>query len=162
MYAEKESLKTTDKERNINMAAQSSGVLALSVVQQLDGKLNVMSKGRVSPADLEYMIKEVETANNIKFNQDELDSITEALEFMGVAVMEELKAEDIRTGRYRHFKGNEYEVIGVAKDSETLELMVVYRALYGEGELWVRPAKMWAERIEREGYTGPRFEYIGD
>ena len=68
--------------------------------------------------------------------------------------------EKIRPGRYRHFKGNEYEVIGVAKHSETLEPMVVYRALYGEGGLWVRPAAMWNEQVEREDYSGPRFVYI--
>ena len=68
--------------------------------------------------------------------------------------------EEIRLGRYRHFKGNEYEVIGVAKHSETLEPMVVYRALYGEGGLWVRPAAMWNEQVEREDYSGPRFVYI--
>ncbi len=51
----------------------------------------------------------------------------------------------IPTGRYRHFKGNEYEVIGIARNSETLEPMVVYRALYGNGDIWVRPAEMWNE-----------------
>ena len=60
---------------------------------------------------------------------------------------------EIRPGRYRHFKGKEYEVIGVASHSETLEPMVVYRALYGEGGLWVRPAAMWTERVDREGYS---------
>ncbi len=55
-----------------------------------------------------------------------------------------------------------YEVVGVAKHSETLEEMVVYRALYGEGGLWVRPAKMWNETIERDGKSFRRFEYIGD
>ena len=67
---------------------------------------------------------------------------------------------EIRPGRYRHFKGNEYEVLGVAKHSETLEPMVVYRALYGEGGLWVRPLSMWSEQVEREDYSGPRFVYI--
>ena len=52
---------------------------------------------------------------------------------------------EIKPGKYRHFKGNLYEVIGVASHSETLEPMVVYRALYGEGGLWVRPAAMWSE-----------------
>ncbi len=66
----------------------------------------------------------------------------------------------LKPGRYRHFKGNEYELIGVAKHSETLEPMVVYRALYGEGGLWVRPAAMWTEQVERDGYSGPRFTYI--
>lgn len=67
---------------------------------------------------------------------------------------------EIKTGRYRHFKGNEYEVLGVAKHSESLEEMVVYRALYGEGELWVRPALMWNENVERDGKIFQRFTYI--
>ena len=54
---------------------------------------------------------------------------------------------DIQVGRYRHYKGNEYEVIGIAKHSETLEPMVVYRALYGEHGIWVRPASMWNENV---------------
>ena len=69
---------------------------------------------------------------------------------------------EIKIGKYRHFKGGEYEVIGIAKDSETLEEMVVYRALYGEGEMWVRIAKMLGETVTREGKTFPRFEYIGE
>ena len=68
--------------------------------------------------------------------------------------------EELKPGRYRHFKGNEYEVVGVAKHSETLETMVVYRALYGEGGLWVRPLSMWSEHVEREDYSGPRFVYV--
>ncbi len=69
---------------------------------------------------------------------------------------------ELKLGKYRHFKGREYELIGIAKHSETLEPMVVYRALYGEGGLWVRPAAMWMETVERAGYKGPRFVYIGD
>jgi hypothetical protein len=56
----------------------------------------------------------------------------------------------------------EYEVIGMAKHSETLEPMVVYRALYGAGELWVRPAAMWNETVERDGVTYQRFTYVGE
>ena len=63
----------------------------------------------------------------------------------------------IPAGRYRHFKGNEYEVIGVARHSETSEPMVVYKALYGEGGVWVRPADMWNETVEREGKKYKRF-----
>ena len=70
--------------------------------------------------------------------------------------------QDIKPGRYRHFKGGEYEVIGVGKHSETLEEYVVYRALYGEGGLWVRPASMWNETVERDGKSFRRFEYIGE
>lgn len=68
----------------------------------------------------------------------------------------------IRLGRYRHFKGGEYEVVGIARHSETREEMVVYRALYGEGGLWVRPASMWEETVTRDGKTSPRFTYIGE
>ena len=69
---------------------------------------------------------------------------------------------EIKPGKYRHFKGGEYELIGVARHSETLEPMVVYQALYGEQGLWVRPASMWTEIVEKENYHGPRFIYIGE
>ena len=68
----------------------------------------------------------------------------------------------LRPGRYRHFKGGEYELLCVARHSETLEPMVVYRALYGEGGVWVRPAAMWSETVERNGRRVPRFSYMGD
>ncbi|MGN0778189.1 MAG: DUF1653 domain-containing protein [Aristaeellaceae bacterium] len=64
---------------------------------------------------------------------------------------------DIKPGIYRHFKGNLYQVIGVATNSETGEYMVVYRALQGGGGLWVRPASMWNELVERNGETYRRF-----
>ena len=70
--------------------------------------------------------------------------------------------EEIRPGRYRHFKGREYEVLFTARHSETEELMVVYRQLYGEHGLWVRPASMWNETVERDGKVYKRFEYIGE
>ena len=70
--------------------------------------------------------------------------------------------DEIKIGKYRHFKGNEYEVIGIAKHSEDLSPMVVYRALYGEGGLWVRPAHMWNETVERDGKVFPRFTWIGE
>jgi hypothetical protein len=63
----------------------------------------------------------------------------------------------IEPGRYRHYKGNEYEVISLARHSETLEWMVVYRALYGDRGLWVRPAAMFAEDVTIDGKTQPRF-----
>jgi hypothetical protein len=66
----------------------------------------------------------------------------------------------LKIGKYRHFKGGMYEVIGVAKHSETLEETVVYRALYGDGELWVRPLSMWNETVVYNGQTVPRFTYI--
>ena len=63
-------------------------------------------------------------------------------------------------GKYKHFKGNEYQLLYVAKHSETLEDMVVYKALYGEGGIWVRPAAMWQEIVHTEAYHGPRFQLI--
>lgn len=70
------------------------------------------------------------------------------------------KINEIKLGKYRHFKGGEYEVIGFAKHSETQEEMVVYRALYGAGEIWVRPASMWNERVEKGGEIFSRFTYM--
>ncbi len=63
----------------------------------------------------------------------------------------------IRPGRYTHFKGNEYEVLYIARHSETLEPVVVYRALYGEGSIWVRPAEMWAGEVKKDGAPVCRF-----
>lgn len=70
--------------------------------------------------------------------------------------------DEIKPGRYRHFKGKEYEVLGVARHSETEEELVVYRALYGDFGLWVRPVSMWNETVDRDGKTFRRFTYIGE
>ena len=70
--------------------------------------------------------------------------------------------ESIKPGRCRPFKGKEYEVLGVARHSETEEELVVYRALYGDFGLWVRPVSMWNETVERDGKTFRRFTYIGE
>jgi hypothetical protein len=67
----------------------------------------------------------------------------------------------VNEGRYRHCKGKEYIVLGIAKHSETLEEMVLYRQDYGERGLWVRPKEMFLESVEVEGQTTPRFRYIG-
>jgi hypothetical protein len=68
----------------------------------------------------------------------------------------------IKPGKYRHYKGNKYEVIGMAKHSETLEEMVVYRALYGNHDIWVRPLTMFIEEVDADGKKMPRFEYVGE
>lgn len=68
----------------------------------------------------------------------------------------------IRPGRYRHYKGKEYEVIGVATHSETEEAYVVYRALYGEQGLWIRPVAMFLETVFIEASPVPRFKRISD
>lgn len=66
----------------------------------------------------------------------------------------------LQPGRYRHYKGNDYEVIGVARHSETEEPMVVYRTLYGNYDLWVRPLSMFTETVEINGEVIPRFRFI--
>ena len=70
--------------------------------------------------------------------------------------------QTIPLGRYRHFKGNEYEVIGIARHSEDESPIVVYRALYGDGGLWVRPVEMWNETVERDGKSYRRFVPVND
>ena len=69
--------------------------------------------------------------------------------------------EAVQPGRYRHFKGNEYEVLGVARHSETQEWHVVYRPLYGDGGMWVRPLAMFVETVTHDGQSVPRFAYLG-
>lgn len=73
-----------------------------------------------------------------------------------------MDASPIRRGRWRHFKGGEYRVLAVARHSETGEDMVVYQALYGDKDIWVRPAAMWLESVERDGVRLPRFAFLGD
>lgn len=66
----------------------------------------------------------------------------------------------MKKGIYQHYKGNKYELLYVARHSETLEDMVVYKALYGDGDIWVRPASMWDETVEVNGETVLRFKFI--
>jgi hypothetical protein len=66
-----------------------------------------------------------------------------------------------RPGRYRHYKGNDYQVIGLARHTETEETVVVYQALYGARGLWVRPAAMFVETVEVNGQRQPRFQRVG-
>ncbi len=69
--------------------------------------------------------------------------------------------QNLKPGIYRHFKGGEYELIGIVTHSETLEKMVLYRALYGEKDVWVRPVSMWTETVEKDGLLMRRFTYKG-
>lgn len=69
---------------------------------------------------------------------------------------------NIKLGRYRHFKGNEYEVLTIAKHSETLEEMVVYKDLKNDGKIWVRPALMWNETVVYNGKAIKRFKFLGE
>ena len=68
----------------------------------------------------------------------------------------------LKAGLYRHYKGNRYEVIDIVRHSETEEELVLYRALYGEGGLWVRPLSMFTENVHVDGLSVPRFAYIGE
>lgn len=76
--------------------------------------------------------------------------------------MEEIRIYEqrIKKGLYRHFKGNYYELVGFAYHSEDMSCMVVYRALYGDREMWVRPVSMWEEYVERDGERYRRFEFV--
>lgn len=74
-----------------------------------------------------------------------------------IVQMAEEARRQVPIGIYRHYKGNRYQVLGTAIHSETLEMMVVYKALYGAGETWVRPLSMWHETVEVDGKTMPRF-----
>jgi len=70
---------------------------------------------------------------------------------------------ELKKGIYKHYKGNKYELVAVARHSETLEDMVVYKALYGDGEYWVRPASMWNEAVTfSDGTKVKRFEFTGE
>ena len=68
--------------------------------------------------------------------------------------------EEVKLGKYRHYKGKFYQVIGIANHSETLEKMVVYKALYDDMKLWVRPAYMWSEVVTYNGKSVRRFEFV--
>lgn len=72
-----------------------------------------------------------------------------------------MEGSKIKLGEYEHFKGNKYEVLGIAKNSETMEEFVVYKVLYGDYNLWIRPLKMFLEEVEVEGKIVPRFKYLG-
>jgi hypothetical protein len=79
-----------------------------------------------------------------------------------MSVFSDNKNAALRPGRYRHFKGGEYEVLGVARHSEDLEDMVVYRPLYNDTGLWVRPLSMFTEQVEHDGTTQPRFTFLAE
>jgi len=106
------------------------------------------------------MLYSYQTTSESGDGMEEKNTIPEIhLEAMaaGLDMTYEEAAHSIPIGRYRHFKGKEYEVIAIARHSETSEPMVIYKALYGEGGIWVRPANMWNETVERDGKTYKRF-----
>jgi hypothetical protein len=74
---------------------------------------------------------------------------------------QQMNMQEIISGRYRHYKGHEYTVIGIARHSETMEELVIYRQEYGDNALWVRPKQMFLETVEVDGKVLRRFEYLG-
>ena len=70
--------------------------------------------------------------------------------------------KELKLGKYRHYKGGEYTVIGIGRHSETLEDMVIYRAEYGDGDIWVRPLDMWFDTVIKDGEKMQRFTFIGE
>lgn len=83
--------------------------------------------------------------------------LTDSVEF---ALSKEVSVMDIEPGIYEHFKGQRYEVFGIARHSETEEVFVSYRKLYDDYSYWVRPVEMFLGNVERDGYVGPRFRRV--
>ncbi len=155
-------LNQSNEPRNLGINTDFNGVLT----DVLNGNQQYPCNGWCEitiPPMSSMILVENDGSFKIDFSDNECDVTVPAVEESTAQPTPEgpeLVPEEIVKGRYRHFKGNEYEVIDFAKDSETTELMVIYRALYGEHELWVRPYKMFQEIIERDGKKMRRFERI--
>lgn len=155
-------LNQSNEPRNIGINTDFNGVLT----DVLNGNQQYSCNGwcEISVPPMSSMILVANDGSfRIDFSDDECDVAIPAVEESNAQPAPEepkLVPEEIVKGRYRHFKGNEYEVVDFAKDSETTEQMVIYRALYGDHDLWVRPYKMFQEIIERDGKKMRRFERI--
>ena len=155
-------LNQSNEPRNIGVNTDFNGVLT----DVLNGNQQYNCNGwcEISVPPMSSMILVANDGSfQIDFSDDENDMPTPAVEeaiAQPAPEEPELVPEEIVKGRYRHFKGNEYEVVDFAKDSESTEQMVIYRALYGEHDLWVRPYTMFQEIIERDGKKMRRFERI--
>ncbi|MBK6087162.1 DUF1653 domain-containing protein [Ruminococcus difficilis] len=155
-------LNQSNEPRSIGVNTDFNGVLT----DVLNGNQQYSCNGwcEISVPPMSSMILVANDGSfQIDFSDDECDVTLPAVEestAQPAPEEPELVPEEIVKGRYRHFKGNEYEVVDFAKDSETTEQMVIYRALYGEHDLWVRPYKMFQEIIERDGKKMRRFERI--
>ena len=155
-------LNQSNEPRNIGVNTDFNGVLTDVLHDNQQYPCNGWCEITVPPMSSMILVAN-DGSFRIDFSEDENDAPIPSPENTPAPTEEkapELVPEEIVKGRYRHFKGNEYEVIDFAKDSETTELMVVYRALYGDHELWVRPYKMFQEIIERDGKKMRRFEKI--
>ena len=155
-------LNQSNEPRNIGVNTDFNGVLT----DVLNGNQQYNCNGwcEISVPPMSSMILVANDGSfQIDFSDGENDMPTPAAEeaiAQPVSEEPELVPEEFVKGRYRHFKGNEYEVVDFAKDSETTEQMVIYRALYGDHDLWVRPYTMFQEIIERDGMKMRRFERI--
>ena len=153
-------LNQSEEERRIGFNTNFNGVLT----DVLNGNVQYGCNGYVEipvPAKSSMVLIENNGSFRIDFEETEPTVILPEQKAEVIEQEPVLLPQEIVKGRYRHFKGNEYEVVDFAKDSETGEKMVVYRALYGERELWVRPYEMFREISERDGKKMRRFERIG-
>ncbi len=149
-------LNQSNETRNIGFNSGFCGVLT----DLLNDKKTYPCDGYVS-IDVSPKSSMILVSNGHNISIDFSDEIkNKPIEKIEKTVVEELYEEEIVLGKYRHFKGNEYEVVGFAKDSETTEKLVIYKALYGKQELWVRPYNMFREIIERDGKKLRRFTKI--
>lgn len=149
-------LNQSNEVRNIGFDTRFSGVLT-----------DVLNDNKIYPCDGYVNIDVMPKSSMILLANDgslkiEFDNINSQAKPIEASKEDDdiLLPEEITLGKYRHFKGNEYEVVGFAKDSETTQKMVIYKALYGEQELWVRPYEMFKEIIERDGKKIRRFTKI--
>ena len=149
-------LNQSNETRNIGFNSGFCGVLT----DVLNDKKTYPCDGYVS-IDVSPKSSMILVSNGHNISIDFSDEIkNKPIEKIEKTAVEELYEEEIVLGKYRHFKGNEYEVVGFAKDSETTEKLVIYKALYGKQELWVRPYNMFREIIERDGKKLRRFTKI--
>ncbi len=150
-------LNQSNETRNIGFDSSFNGVLT----DVLNNNKQYQCNGYTN-IDVEAKSSMILVANDGSFSIDfsEKTNVKPIEKPVQKGVTNELYEEEITLGKYRHFKGNEYEVVGFAKDSETTEKMVIYKALYGEQELWVRPYDMFKEIIERDGKKLRRFTKI--
>ncbi len=150
-------LNLADQDARLDFGMDGSKVLVdrlhqNEVLAPVNGNISVL----VAPYDTRILVETAPDALPAATEEQEAPATTETGLSQDPAVPEH------KIGRYRHFKGNEYRVIGFAKHSETLEEMVVYEELYGDHSLWVRPANQFFEIVDINGVLQPRFAYLGD
>lgn len=133
------------------------GLLRDIVLLYQDADENELNAGSEKAAEYRWVQpEEISRDENYRLDLEKIPGWSSAFPFIRLESMR----KRIPLGHYKHFKGNEYLVKGLALHSETTEPMVIYQAMYGPGETWVRPASMWTEHVSVSGYDGPRFTII--